>query len=339
MPQPKEPKEAVPRSQQPPPQSSPDTVEVSLGSNTNSRPTKRRKGNSPGLELSAEPGPESNMHQQAASTANTSQSNADTAGMQSLVDALEDVKKMEAEKKKGQGSTKKKERKKTGPRAKTARQVREKRLEKEQQRAAKVTKKAKKAKGAKGAKGGKPATPQKRSAVSGPSAFNHSTEQDSATEDEAVKKKSRPRKRDYGSGDAAEAADLLINLLRNNAIEDRMNQPDYGEVPIIPEQRRKDRRLEDLIASVPRGEDVNKRQAGIDKKDVLRASRNFGVGKVRPGTNGRWKFKGLKSQLYHHQLLGVDFMVLQVTTMQARKQAKDYRSRENLEPPYLMAVY
>lgn len=179
---------------------------------------------------------------------------------------------------------KKTQRKKTGPRPKNAREVRQRQREKEA--AKKRTKKADKTKVASTQKVVKPRAVSKACKV-------------------AKENKSKAQKPPYSSGAATDAAEMLMNLVFNNPIEDRVRQGDFGDAPIIKSER-KDRMVAELIASVP--EDVNKRQAGSDKKDVLRASKSFGAGRVK-AFKGQWKFKGLKTPLYHHQLLGADFMV------------------------------
>lgn len=182
-------------------------------------------------------------------------------------------------------SVKKKQRKATGPRARTAREVRdkaqEKQLEKEKAKAEKRANRAKNSKSKRAANGpGSKGT--KGSGSAGVDQSNGPSEEGSST-----KRKSSKRTNDSGG-----VTDLLVNLLRHNAVEDRAAQEDDGEAPIISKTARKDKMLEDLLASVPAG--GNKRQAGVDKRDLLKASRNFGLGWVRAGENGRWAFKGMK---------------------------------------------
>ncbi|KAI9790308.1 MAG: hypothetical protein M1833_001967 [Piccolia ochrophora] len=103
-----------------------------------------------------------------------------------------------------------------------------------------------------------------------------------------------------------EASAKFMNLVYANAIEDRAAFGDIGEAPKIREHKNKARMLTELLESIP--SDINKRQVTSDKKDLLQASKNFGHGMVK-GVNGMWLLKGMKSTLYHHQLLGADWMV------------------------------
>ena len=188
-------------------------------------------------------------------------------------------------------SKQKKERKKLGPRSKNARQAHEKRREKRAvAQAAKDSTAASKAKspGSKGATAGSRPRASKKAAKATKGAKD------------APEREPSPSRVSYN--DRKRVADLLCN----NTITDRMNQGDFGKAPVIQETRRKDFMMAELIASVP--ENVNRREVGIDKKDLLQASKNFGAGKVK-GISGKWLFKGMKTALYHHQLLGADFMV------------------------------
>ena len=102
------------------------------------------------------------------------------------------------------------------------------------------------------------------------------------------------------------ALELFSDLVNSNPIRERQAQGSDGAELALATTGSKNRILGDLLVSLP--EDVNKRQMAIDKKDILRASRSFGANKVRV-VNGRWKPVGMKSGLFHHQLLGTNFMV------------------------------
>ena len=108
-------------------------------------------------------------------------------------------------------------------------------------------------------------------------------------------------------GAIARAADVLTSVFPNDTIADRLTQPESLDAAAIQSTDIKPKRLNSLIESVPNG--ANKRQAKIDKRTMLKASRSFGYGKVRSGETRKWQFHGLQSQLYHHQLLAADFMV------------------------------
>ncbi|KAI9815365.1 MAG: hypothetical protein M1832_005504 [Thelocarpon impressellum] len=55
-----------------------------------------------------------------------------------------------------------------------------------------------------------------------------------------------------GTGDTA---DLLISLLSNNTIQDRIDQGDLGDAPVIKEKRVKSKMLDELMDSVPKEAD------------------------------------------------------------------------------------
>ncbi|KAI9765896.1 MAG: hypothetical protein M1840_007037 [Geoglossum simile] len=121
----------------------------------------------------------------------------------------------------------------------------------------------------------------------------------------ASKKASRHKSTDCrgGLGDGGE--DLLHSLFFTDAIALRQAQKDYGEAPVIEEKSHKDRMLKELMASIPKD---HKRLVTNDKTQVLKASKNFGYGRVK-ACEGKWLLKGMISPLYHHQLLGADWMV------------------------------
>ena len=105
----------------------------------------------------------------------------------------------------------------------------------------------------------------------------------------------------------AGAAGFLASVFPNDTIADRLAQPEGLDAAIIQSTGVKSKWLDNLIESVPSS--VNKGQAKIERRTMLKASRSFGYGKVRSGEIGKWQFQGLRSQLYHHQLLAADFMV------------------------------
>ena len=90
-----------------------------------------------------------------------------------------------------------------------------------------------------------------------------------------------------GYGKSGDGSDLLMNLVHNSAIRDRLAQGTLGQAPVIKEKSSKDRMLKELIASVPK---EHKPHITNDKKDLLNASRNFGFGKV-VADEGRWRLK------------------------------------------------
>ncbi|KAI9848067.1 MAG: hypothetical protein M1837_001169 [Sclerophora amabilis] len=116
---------------------------------------------------------------------------------------------------------------------------------------------------------------------------------------------SSPRSKRTSWQTTERVGDMLNGLLHDDAIQDRIAQGDLGEAPVILTKSRKDLQLKELMASVPK--DMT-RLVTNDKQVLLRASRSFGHGRVK-AEGAKWRLKGMKSPLYHHQLLGAEFMV------------------------------
>ncbi|KAF4609822.1 hypothetical protein G7Y89_g15801 [Cudoniella acicularis] len=111
---------------------------------------------------------------------------------------------------------------------------------------------------------------------------------------------------------------ILEDLMTHDPINERLQNPifDVEPEPEIHGQQKKADQFRRLFANIPSGGSA--RTIAGDKKKLREASRSFGYAKVR-AVNGKWLVKGMKSTLYHHQLLGAQWMV----------------SRElNAEPPH-----
>jgi len=177
--------------------------------------------------------------------------------------------------------------------AKTAREVREREREKEReklqkQKAKKAARpKAKKAKG-KAAKGkGK-----------GKAANNGVVAQrDSHTQF---------AKRQNGMDEVGQM--ILNDLMSHDPILDRMVNPIFlvDAEPEISGSNTKETQLQKLFANIPEGSNV--KSAKNDQKKLKQASKSFGYAKVK-AVDGKWLVKGMTSTLYHHQLLGAQWMV------------------------------
>jgi hypothetical protein len=98
---------------------------------------------------------------------------------------------------------------------------------------------------------------------------------------------------------------LLASLIQSDTIKERMEQDDVEEGPDIVTAN-KANQLKELLSSIPRDYDANK--ARNEKKALSEASKSFGHGKVK-AKNGKWLLVGMKTPLYHHQLLAADWMV------------------------------
>ncbi|KAI9852139.1 MAG: hypothetical protein M1838_001763 [Thelocarpon superellum] len=101
--------------------------------------------------------------------------------------------------------------------------------------------------------------------------------------------------------------DMLMNLLANDPIRDRLQMGDLPPEVDHTNSTKKGSILNDLIASVPA--DVNKRQVTNRRSELWRATKCFGNAKVHATPEGRWRVAGLKTPLMHHQLLGAQWML------------------------------
>ncbi|TVY39756.1 putative ATP-dependent helicase, partial [Lachnellula occidentalis] len=101
---------------------------------------------------------------------------------------------------------------------------------------------------------------------------------------------------------------ILEDLILNDPINDRINDPAFNVDPEVAMegQQRKASQFQKLFANIPSG--GNKNTVRDDKKKLQDASKSFGYAKVR-AVNGKWLIKGMTSPLYHHQLLGAQWMV------------------------------
>lgn len=195
----------------------------------------------------------------------------------------------------------KKPRRKVG---KTAREVyyrdQEIRREKERAKAQKQN-----AKGGKGGKGGgrKPAGKGKAAAKKGKGAAKGGKVALSGLPQAA----SRPYPNQRSGID--EIGQRIINdLMNNDPITERLQNPifDVGPEPEMRGQHTKSTQLQRLLANIPEGS--NTKEAKSDKVKLQQASRSFGYAKVK-AVDGKWLIKGMKSTLYHYQLLGAQWMI------------------------------
>jgi SNF2 family DNA or RNA helicase len=196
-----------------------------------------------------------------------------------------------------------KQRKKPLSRAKTAREVRDRQREKERENNMRKTARqaasnprgrkvaAGKGKGKGKGKGAKSARGAKNRTSSGP--------------EEPDRHRVFSRNRRDGQDDVGQM--ILDDLMNHDPISDRMLNPIFnlGPEPAILGNN-KQTQLQKLFANIPEG--TSTRKAKSDKQQLLQASKSFGYAKVR-AKDGKWLVKGMKSTLYHHQLLGAQWMV------------------------------
>lgn len=95
------------------------------------------------------------------------------------------------------------------------------------------------------------------------------------------------------------------SLGRSNIVQDAQANADKPDMPTFS-SKVKSTALQQLIASIPSAEDGSHTS---DKAAVLAATKKFkGCGSVKSDGQGGWKLKGMRSSLYHHQLLGAAFL-------------------------------
>lgn len=104
---------------------------------------------------------------------------------------------------------------------------------------------------------------------------------------------------------------ILEDLMLNDPISDRILDPVFN-LPSEPElhgKMTKDTQFQQLFANIPDdGTGASKKAARDDKKKLKEASRSFGYAQCK-AQDGKWLIKGMTSTLYHHQLLGAQWMV------------------------------
>ena len=96
----------------------------------------------------------------------------------------------------------------------------------------------------------------------------------------------------------------IDSLFTSNVYEDanaNLNRPSLA----VTDSLIKDQALKSLLAGVPL-EDL--RQARSEKQHLHKATKILGARKVKSDGKGGWKFTGMKTSLYHHQVQGAAWM-------------------------------
>lgn len=183
------------------------------------------------------------------------------------------------------------------PRKKVVKTAREFFMRQQEEQREKDRKKAQKQK-AKGGKGGKAAAKGKAAGKKGKGAGLADIPQAPA------------RRYDISSRSGIdEIGQRMINdLMNNDPIADRLQNPifDVDPEPEMQGANKKSTQLQRLLANIPEGS--SDKGARSDKAKLQQASRSFGFAKVK-AVDGKWLIKGMKSTLYHHQLLGAQWMI------------------------------
>lgn len=119
-------------------------------------------------------------------------------------------------------------------------------------------------------------------------------------------------KNNFGQFDGTDVAGQMIldGLLTNDPVRERLLDPIFnrGPEPIISERSNKETQFQKLFANIPEGDSAAIKVAKDDEKKLRDASKAFGYAKCK-AHDGRWKVKGMSSPLYHHQLLGAQWMI------------------------------
>jgi hypothetical protein len=106
-----------------------------------------------------------------------------------------------------------------------------------------------------------------------------------------------------------EIGQMFINdLMNNDPITERLQNPifDVEPEPEMEGRHVKQTQLQRLLANIPEGSNVKEAQS--DKIRLQKASRSFGYAQVK-AVDGKWLIKGMRSTLYHHRLLGAQWMI------------------------------
>ena len=127
------------------------------------------------------------------------------------------------------------------------------------------------------------------------------TSKDRVTKSKPKSKKPRSRKAKKGEN----SLDQILGNLRSNVVMDAYRNRGREAQPLL-KSGNKQKALAELIASIP---EDHRDTAVADKNTLLAASRDFdGVGACKTHADGSWKIRGLKTPLFHYQMLGVCFM-------------------------------
>ena len=99
------------------------------------------------------------------------------------------------------------------------------------------------------------------------------------------------------------------SLTTSNIYDDSNANLDRQALPVVTETRKKEF-MTSLIANIPL---EDKKQANQDRIDIVKASKILALRNVVPDGKGNWKYRGMKSSLYHYQVTGAACMKLRET--------------------------
>ncbi|MCJ1397913.1 hypothetical protein MMC11_001109 [Xylographa trunciseda] len=134
-----------------------------------------------------------------------------------------------------------------------------------------------------------------------PSKRKSSTAKDKKVTQPSLKKKKTRKSTAYKGPSMTNFASLVGGDVMADAQANagKRDQPTFTD-------HRKLQALNELVASLPA---ENRKIHLTDKNALLKATQRFnGHGAMKSDGNGRWKLRGMKTSLYHYQLLGAAFM-------------------------------
>ncbi|KAI5919814.1 P-loop containing nucleoside triphosphate hydrolase protein [Camillea tinctor] len=102
-----------------------------------------------------------------------------------------------------------------------------------------------------------------------------------------------------------QSSEAMFNSLQHNNIEARIALGHIPEAEKIT-AKTKTSQLEQIMNQVP--QDASKRAIASDKNKLIKASRSFGYGNC-VAKDGKWLVKGMKTALYDHQVIGSSRML------------------------------
>ncbi|CAG8974622.1 hypothetical protein HYALB_00009799 [Hymenoscyphus albidus] len=125
------------------------------------------------------------------------------------------------------------------------------------------------------------------------------------------KKDQYPSSRQMVNGESGHdniSEQIIRGLAATDDIATRIHDPIFKNSmgPTITGKLRKKDQFAELFANIPSGGE--QRKIRNDKNSIKNAAKSFGYAQVR-AQDGRWKVKGMKSLLYHYQLVGAQWML------------------------------
>ncbi|KAI9644563.1 hypothetical protein NHQ30_006584 [Ciborinia camelliae] len=122
-------------------------------------------------------------------------------------------------------------------------------------------------------------------------------------EAEKKKKYKTQAKRTFG---VQGASAKVHSFMHHNPLAEHDSEPDLEPMPVVATSSRKEQ-LDQLLNNCPKYEGLHKCRG--DKTSLKRAGESFGRGNIKTESATTSLLKGMKSGLYHHQLVGSSWML------------------------------